>query len=684
MGNSGGGTTRNIAEPWGGIKPYLTGYYGAATNWYNNYAPEQYPGQRTADLTDQQLAALGQQESMARYTLPSQVNATQGTYFQNLNPYANPMMGQVGGMMGSANQALSGILGQPYQTPGVRAPNMPYGQSPFPSPGSYQFQPPETTPLPGGDGQDGYTRVPGENMQQPGLPSRPPIVPSPGDGGGGGGGGFNWPDYPVGVGPPTEDALDDLWPFAGSGELGNRTGVPAPNDVADQVGDILPFSGNMQAGGGNVQPGGGIMPTRQSIDNPGMTAQVTGQSTVGIPGTPEAGGGTPPWAGGTPHWQVPGPSPYPGTDKGVLPTPSPLPGGGGQLPTTTPGTGPASIPTGYNVPQIGFNPQTQQINPGQFTPSVDPTLGAPSPTGSLEQMMSGTPNMDVWEPVMDAATRGTIEQFNREVLPGITEQEIGSGQWGSSRADIARGVAAGDVGEAIADARARLGQQAASEALQQRSTGTNIAAQLRQAGGQLGLGAAELGGRLGTSQAQLGQAAQELGGQLAGQQAQLGLATNQLNEQQRASMAGERINAADIQMGAAQDIYGNLMNNYSRQLGLAPSITEMGMMPSTVMSQVGGAYQDQQQRMIDEAMNRWNYEQQLPLNMLSQYRDLLNAPGSNIQSSFQSGPEPNPTAAGLGGAASGAGMGYMYTSGNPWGALIGGVIGGGLGYFGSQ
>lgn len=597
MGSGGGGDTTQINEPWSGLKPYVEDFYRASTDWYNRQAPQQYPGQRVAGLTEQQQDALNQQQNMAIGALPGQINAVQQPFFQNLNPYANPMMGQVGGMMGSANTALSGILGQPYYpTPTQQAPNVP-GVAGWEGPA---YTPPET----------------------------------------------------IGPAPQDRPEIDISEP-----DDGRIPQVPPDPDPGDAIRDNPAHPGLSAQGGPG--PTMGIMPVGggQSINNPlpqGQGGMVSGQAVL------------------------------PGATGGDLQDPT----GGIYGPSAT-SPAPPSIPTGYNVPQIGFNPQMQRINPQQFTPNVDPTLGAPSPTGSLEQMMSGTPNMDVWEPVMDAATRGTIEQFNREVLPGITEQEIGSGQWGSSRADIARGVAAGDVGEAIADARARLGQQAASEALQQRSTGTGLAAQLRQAGGQLGLGAAELGGRLGTSQAQLGQATQELGANLAGQQAQLGLSTNQLNEAQRASMAGERINAADIQMGAAQDIYGNLMNNYSRQLGLAPGIMEMGMTPANVMSQVGDVYQQQDQRYIDDAMQQWNYEQQLPLNMLLQYRDLLNAPGSSAQSSFMQGPEPNQTASTLGGGLSGAGTGAMVGSqigsGYPgWGTLIGGLIGAGMGYYGSQ
>jgi len=93
----------------------------------------------------------------------------------------------------------------------------------------------------------------------------------------------------------------------------------------------------------------------------------------------------------------------------------------------------------------------------------------------LGQMLSATPNMDVWGPVMDAAMTRPIQAFQEQVLPGIRTGAQQTGQYGSSRQGIAEGLAAGRLGQTLSDTQARLTQYAGSEALGQRKAGMAMA-----------------------------------------------------------------------------------------------------------------------------------------------------------------------------------------------------------------
>ncbi len=116
-----------------------------------------------------------------------------------------------------------------------------------------------------------------------------------------------------------------------------------------------------------------------------------------------------------------------------------------------------------------------------LNPLANPYLQGAAGTGTydaLRSMMSATPDMDVWGPVMDAAQRRPLQAFNEQVLPGIRSGAIGSGQYGGSRQGIAEGIAMRGLGDTLGDIQSRIAQMAASEALQQRTAGAGIGAGL--------------------------------------------------------------------------------------------------------------------------------------------------------------------------------------------------------------
>jgi len=328
----------------------------------------------------------------------------------------------------------------------------------------------------------------------------------------------------------------------------------------------------------------------------------------------------------------------------------------------------------YNAPQIGFTPSGANIMPDLFNPNVD-SIAGPSPNDSLSQMMSATPDMSVWQPAMDAAVRPLFQDYNRFTANNIRDQAIAAGQQGGSRQGVAEGIAMGDVLNKAGDIRSQMALQAARDALQQRSQGTGIAANLQQAQGQLGLGQAQLAGNLATSQAGLDQGTQQMLAGLATNQAGLGLDTLRLNEGSRQAGIQQQLAAAGLGTDLAGSAYGQQLNT----LGMAPQMLSLSTLPSTMLGQVGDVYQAQDQQAIDEAMSRYNMENNQMGQLLPWYSNILTG-NPSLTTTTSSAPRPNQQLTALGGAATGASIGG--TVGGPYGAAIGAGIGGLYGYFG--
>jgi hypothetical protein len=84
----------------------------------------------------------------------------------------------------------------------------------------------------------------------------------------------------------------------------------------------------------------------------------------------------------------------------------------------------------------------------------------------------------------------------------------------------------------------------------------------------------------------------------------------------------------------AQALAGMNMNAYSQGLGMynsaanrAPQTYGLGLAPSNTLETVGGQYQSDQQRQIDEAMQRFNFEQLAPLLNLQAFQQLTGTAG---------------------------------------------------------
>ena len=113
------------------------------------------------------------------------------------------------------------------------------------------------------------------------------------------------------------------------------------------------------------------------------------------------------------------------------------------------------------------------------------------------------------------------------------------------------------------------------------------------------------------------------------------------------------------QLGSARGLQGNAIGN-------APNITQLGLQPGLNQFNVGSVFQGQNQRGITEDVNRFNFNQQAPADLLNQYlAQITGVAGAGSGSSVSSTPgaSTNPFAGALGGAAIGNSLYNSFNSG---------------------
>lgn len=125
----------------------------------------------------------------------------------------------------------------------------------------------------------------------------------------------------------------------------------------------------------------------------------------------------------------------------------------------------------------------------------------------------------------------------------------------------------------------------------------------------------------------------------------------------------------------ANQIYGgNYQNERNRQMqaaGLAPQYGKQDFLDIQGIADVGAQREATQRDYLQEAMDRYYYNQNRPLQAVQTYMDLVQGNyGSQTKQPIYGGSR---TGGALGGALSGAGAGYQM--GGPWGAAIGGGLG---------
>lgn len=167
----------------------------------------------------------------------------------------------------------------------------------------------------------------------------------------------------------------------------------------------------------------------------------------------------------------------------------------------------------------------------------------------------------------------------------------------------------------------------------------------------------------------------------------------QINSQFAASGRGNSgLAARAASQGATDALATQAFNNYNnerqRQMQaaqLAPAAMQADYLPAAKLAEVGASQEDRAQQAINEAMQRFQFNQQAPYQQLGLYNSLIQGNyGGSTQGTSTSTLPPRSIGAGLiGGGVAGAGLGYLagsalgLTPGQ--GALYGGLAGGAAG-----
>lgn len=128
--------------------------------------------------------------------------------------------------------------------------------------------------------------------------------------------------------------------------------------------------------------------------------------------------------------------------------------------------------------------------------------------------------------------------------------------------------------------------------------------------------------------------------------------------------------------------YGQGLDAFLKNLQLMPTTMASQTIPALTTSGVGDVRQALLQAMRGEQASRSTYDDMLPLLLARELTGIGAAMPGGTSTTTATGPQANPLMAGAGGAMSGAMMGNMMLPG--LGAILGGLAGGGLGYFGSR
>lgn len=142
--------------------------------------------------------------------------------------------------------------------------------------------------------------------------------------------------------------------------------------------------------------------------------------------------------------------------------------------------------------------------------------------------------------------------------------------------------------------------------------------------------------------------------------------------------------AAAAQLQAAQGLsanYGQAAGQQNTAGLIAPQTQGMAYTDLSQAYNAGNTQQQLQQNVINDAMQRYNYQQTAPFNMADWFNSATGGSygGTTTLTSPYFTQQPNQLAGGLSGAASGAALGTMVAPG--YGTAIGAVAGGLLGAF---
>lgn len=141
-------------------------------------------------------------------------------------------------------------------------------------------------------------------------------------------------------------------------------------------------------------------------------------------------------------------------------------------------------------------------------------------------------------------------------------------------------------------------------------------------------------------------------------------------------IATDRLQQNVLNIGAqmSQAAYGQGLEAQARGIALSPNVSQATLQPATTLDAVGQESRSLQQQFIDDAIQRWNYQQQAPDANLARYQSLINGGFGGASTTEQSGGgKSSPVLTGLGGAAMGAYLGSQIMPG--YGTAVGAGVG---------
>lgn len=297
------------------------------------------------------------------------------------------------------------------------------------------------------------------------------------------------------------------------------------------------------------------------------------------------------------------------------------------------------------------NIYAQMVNPTQAFGS----MGGANPTSSIQQMLTGQANTSTLDPVVNNALTRMSQNFNEQVMPGLRNEAVAAGQYGSSRQGIAEGLATRGLAQSMGDMSANMYNNAYNTA-QQNMYGT--------ANNMAGLG-------LNNAQANANRSLT----------ADTTNAANQLNTQQFNANLGLQNNAQTLQNNQFNASQMNAGNQFNANLGLQNNTQAMQLAQQQLANRTqglsllgqGNQLQDQnyaQQMSLLDAPNQYNW------NNLNKYASIV-TPGAGIGGSSTSNQQTstNPFSSALGGALGGAALAGALPA--AWGVSSGmGALGG--------
>jgi|GEM_PF-4698103 len=230
-------------------------------------------------------------------------------------------------------------------------------------------------------------------------------------------------------------------------------------------------------------------------------------------------------------------------------------------------------------------------------------------TPGLERMLGADPNADVWGGMFNTMGGNMLEQFREGVLPALRADAQAAGGYGQSRHGLAQSGAVGELADALAQMGTQFGQMGASEAINTR----NLGAQLAQNPALANLAAANQMAMFNVGQ----------GNQMTRADVDAINRMSQFNATQQMSGAGGLQNLFG-------QTFGPSMAFSSSAMGMAPGVIGMGQDPFNIARGIGGDEERAQAMRVGEQERLYNQGRMDPMGLFGQYGSTLGAPISGV------------------------------------------------------